>query len=77
MTINQYSRKFKKVLVSSGYIPIKAKFDKGNNCVICGESGMCPGWHIDTNKQNQFAGETRRIEGELRDKLNSTIPFYV
>jgi hypothetical protein len=33
-------------LKRKGYAPIKASYDDGGNCLICGEAGRCPGWHI-------------------------------
>jgi hypothetical protein len=24
---------------------VRAEFDQGGNCLFCGESGRCPGWH--------------------------------
>lgn len=32
-------------LVAKGVTPIQAFYDEGMNCLICGESGRCPGWH--------------------------------
>lgn len=27
--------------------PVRAVYDKGKNCIYCGESGRCPGWHAE------------------------------
>ena len=30
-----------------GYKPVRAHWDAAGNCLICGECGRCPGWHIE------------------------------
>ena len=40
-----YSQKIHDELIAQGITPIKAIYDEGMNCLICGESGRCPGWH--------------------------------
>lgn len=46
-----YFRRNRKILERAGFIATKARFDEAGNCLICGEAGECPGWHI--------KGETR------------------
>ena len=45
-----YYARNKRVIARAGYHPIKATFDSAGNCVVCGESGRCPGWHTEDEK---------------------------
>jgi hypothetical protein len=29
----------------AGIVPVRAEYDTGGNCLVCGESGRCSGWH--------------------------------
>jgi len=41
-----YKRHVKNAYIDLGYKPLKAKYDNAGNCILCGESGRCPGWHL-------------------------------
>lgn len=45
-TFDEYSVEFKKQLLAGGYIATNAQYDEAGNCLLCGESGRCFGWHI-------------------------------
>ncbi len=45
-TPKQYQREVYRAIVRSGYLARLADYDNEGNCVICGEAGRCPGWHI-------------------------------
>jgi len=47
MTRAQYISQVKRKLLAQGYQPVRAIYDAGGNCVICGEAGRCPGWHTE------------------------------
>lgn len=35
----------KRLIVAANMRPVPGRRDRAGNCVICGESGRCPGWH--------------------------------
>lgn len=45
-----FSDRVRKVIVKNGFTPIKGKKDRGGNCLICGESGRCLGWHTEADR---------------------------
>lgn len=57
MTRAKYTAKVKRELESQGYQPVKAVYDAGGNCTICGEAGRCPGWHKPSDIPPQRKGE--------------------
>ena len=40
-----YEAAVKHGLIRQGKHPIKARYDRAGNCLICGECGRCPGYH--------------------------------
>ena len=45
-TEKRFTQQVRRTFLKAGYRPFKAVYDKAGNCVSCGESGRCPGWHI-------------------------------
>ena len=40
-----YFRAVKKRILAMGLKPVRAKYDEFGDCLMCGESGRCPGYH--------------------------------
>ena len=49
--IKDYENRVKANLIASGRVPTRAQYDAAGNCIYCGESGRCPGWHAKLNKK--------------------------
>jgi len=53
-TQDEYKRAQRDRIRKSGETPIKAFYDEGGNCKICGECGRCPGWHTPEESSRAF-----------------------
>lgn len=35
----------RRAILGAGLIPVRATYDDGGNCTVCGEAGRCVGYH--------------------------------
>lgn len=50
-----YTAAIRAILREAGETCVPAEYDSGENCLICGESGRCPGVHTLAEKQRAEA----------------------
>lgn len=52
-TQKQYQDAIRRMILKAGKIAFKAIEDGEGNCLTCGESGRCPGWHTNEGIEYQ------------------------
>jgi hypothetical protein len=63
MTLEQYEDTQRKAIINAGGKPVRAEYDAQGNCLVCGESGRCPGWHDGTSDRAPGPWESPGTDG--------------